>query len=36
MLVKKYDGSLVEINMRDFIIDTDYYKAILILRGYSF
>ena len=34
MLFKSYDGKLVKINKQDYNNDTDYYKQILITKGY--
>uniref|UniRef100_A0A6C0AYC1 Uncharacterized protein n=1 Tax=viral metagenome TaxID=1070528 RepID=A0A6C0AYC1_9ZZZZ len=32
MLFRKYNGELVEININDFLTDTDYYKEIMGIK----
>tara|TARA_B100000925_G_C21724129_1_gene352232 strand:- start:205 stop:390 length:186 start_codon:yes stop_codon:yes gene_type:complete len=34
MLFKSYSGKLVKINKQDYNNDRDYYKQILITKGY--
>jgi hypothetical protein len=31
MLIRIKDGSLIEININDYLMDTDYYKEIMSL-----
>lgn len=33
MLYIRYDGTLVEININDYLTDADYYKEIMKIMG---
>lgn len=36
MIIRNYDGNLVEININDFLTDLDYYKEVInLIKGYD-